>query len=267
MITRILLDTGAIRNFVHPIGPKLEIATLKTRLWKYRISLADGTFAEILRQLMDSRIDFGEWRSRIDDLDQLLDPRWPIFPGGRERSAIMGLQRDLMFSQGESQIYHKSVWNLLRQSSSLGQLTSNFDYQDSAGIPKRLKADAVRTRTILEIEDTQAALQTGILVDRRSRQPLESAPTGYPNLPDGKVKSCLEEAWHRLDEVRNEFAKAQLRKLPSGEPVVVQHSHILEIRDFELVSTLNSLRAEAAAAVNCARQALGLKPMRQHKSS
>lgn len=119
---------------------------------------------------------------------------------------------------------------------------------------------------VVAIEDNQSALQTGVLVDRITRQPLETAPTGYPSLPEGKVKAFLEEAWQKLDAARNEFAQAQLRKTPQGEPVIVQHPYIIEIRDPALVSRLNALRSEATEAVNRSRQELGLKPMRKSKS-
>jgi hypothetical protein len=170
MLTRILLDTCAVRNFLHKNGPKLDHSALILRAWKYRISIADGAISELIEQLTCSRLGFGDWQRKIHELDSLLDPKWPIFVGGRELSAIAGFQTDLNINHRESQIYHQSFWKLLRDSSSLKVLLDGICYRDATGKLVKLKPDAAHIKHTLDkdrktwvdfIDDMRAAKITG----------------------------------------------------------------------------------------------------------
>lgn len=198
MLTRILLDTCAVRNFLHRIGPKLDSSLLTSRLWKYRISVADGALAELFEQLTDSHIDFAEWRREILDLDCLLDPRWPIFVGGHELSAIAGFQTDLSINQRDSQIYHQNIWKLLRDSGSLNKLLAGIGYTDASGKRKALRPDPAHIKNTLDKERTtwtdfiikmhllqqvgKADLNSLPKIEAFLKSGLGSAPTDAPDL-------------------------------------------------------------------------------------
>jgi len=86
---RILFDTCTVRNSLHPDEIKLNISAILTKIQKYRISLADGAFAELISQLVTHRVSFLDWSSNASQLDSILDQEWPIFPGGKDLSVII----------------------------------------------------------------------------------------------------------------------------------------------------------------------------------
>lgn len=151
-IIRILLDTCAVRNFLHPIGSKLDSSMIIPRLWKYRISIADGALAELVESLINSSIPFVDWQAKIHDLDCLLDPKWPIFVGGNKLSAIAGFQTDLSINLSNHQIYFQTIWKLLRDSQSLGQILAGIKYTDACGNKKKILIDPVHIKNILDGE-------------------------------------------------------------------------------------------------------------------
>jgi hypothetical protein len=198
MLTRILLDTSAVRNFLHEIGPKLDHKTLGQRLWKYRISIADGAIAELFEQLTDSHLDFDDWRRQVRALDRLLDPKWPIFVGGRELSALAGFQTDLNINLEGSQLYHQTLWRLLRDASSLKVLLGGICYRDITGKPVKLKPDPAQIMSTLDkerrtwvdfIDNMRQVKKTGKIplgtlqeIERFLRSDIGQASTDNPNL-------------------------------------------------------------------------------------
>lgn len=129
MITRILLDTCTVRHLIHGDPHAIDLAAVSPRLWKYRISIADPAIAELLEQRMERKITGAEWESRISVLDQLLDRKWPIFPGGDELAALAGLQTDIAIDRATCQRKYNSLWRLLREHPSLEALKRKIDLE------------------------------------------------------------------------------------------------------------------------------------------
>lgn len=183
MITRILLDTCVIRNFIHQIGPKLDVPALLPRLWKYRISLADGTTAELMNQFAEKRISFQDWKDRIGELDKILDPRFPVFLGGRELAALAGLQTDLKFDASEVQAHKQAIWKLLRDATDEIKLLAGVNYKDAQG-DKALRPDPIQIQTAM-----QQARQTWISYVDKMKQLEQQTPGLFSSL--AKTKAYL----------------------------------------------------------------------------
>ena len=201
MLTRILLDTCTIRHFLSNAGPQIEqidISSAIPRLWKYRFSIADGALAELFEQLPNLPEKFTKWHCKLGELDRLLDPKWPIFVGGRELSAIAGFQTDLGIDLRNSQIYHQSIWKLLRDSQSMGQIMAGIEYTDASGKRKKLPIDPAHIKSTLDNErqtwidfivemqtlhrDGKADFSTLPKIEAFLRAGLGSAPTDVPDL-------------------------------------------------------------------------------------
>ncbi len=138
-VTRILLDTCVIGNHLDAMDPRLDLSTVRTRLWKYRISLADTTM-ELMEGLIDGTLT-DRWNKRIGEVDSVLDRRWPIFPGGRVLSVMASLQTDLTYDMNDSQAYQQALWKLMRDSKSPNDLSKGVRYQISSGEWREIKAD------------------------------------------------------------------------------------------------------------------------------
>ena len=89
MIVRVVLDTCVIRHYIHGhVG--LDLAAIKSSAEELRLSLAGGTGIELLAQLVEGRLTWSDWSSRIPDIDSVLDRRWPLLPTGRQLAALAG---------------------------------------------------------------------------------------------------------------------------------------------------------------------------------
>ena len=150
MLTRILLDTCVVRNIIHNDRVSLDYQALRPRLWKYRISLADGAFAELIDQLTHSPIEFKECHAKLFELNAYLDKKWPIFAGGRKLSALAKLQTDTFCDITSTQIFLQACWNLLRNSDSLEKLLAGIEFVDISGRRKTLKPDPQQIATAME---------------------------------------------------------------------------------------------------------------------
>ncbi len=198
MLTRILLDTCTVRHFLSNAGPQLDSSSAIPRLWKYRISIADGAFAEFFEQLSNLPAKFAKWQCKFQDLDCLLDPKWPIFVGGRELAAIAGFQTDLSIDLRDSQIYHQTIWKLLRDSGSLNQMLAGIKYTDASGSRKMLKPNPSQIKNTLDKDreswidfivemqrhqgDGKADLRTLPKIEAYLSSNLGSMPTDIPDL-------------------------------------------------------------------------------------
>jgi hypothetical protein len=170
MITRILLDDCVVRHLAHRDAIAIDLGLLAPRLWKYRISIADPAFAELVDQRLESRLSDAVWASARQDLDRMLDPRWPIFPGGNELSAIVGFQKDLTIDRWDCQRCQQLVWQLLRDSGSSADLRAGFVALDSNGKQRTVRVDEQDLRSRLardrrdwasEIEDMRSKRDQG----------------------------------------------------------------------------------------------------------
>lgn len=130
---RILFDTCTIRNLLYPDGLKVDIDAILTRIYKYRISLADGAFAELISQLVTHRISFFDWSNYASELNRILDQEWPIFPGGKDLSVMAGLQKDLDSDLNEVKQARQAAWKLLRDANCERTLLSGTIYRDTKG--------------------------------------------------------------------------------------------------------------------------------------
>lgn len=197
-ITRILLDTCAVRGLLYGAEPKISIAALAPRLWKYRISMSDSAAAELLSQLVEAQIPVGVWAAHIGEIEKILDPRWPVFLGGKELSVVAGLQTDITLDIRETQIEKQAFWGLLQNATSEKKLLGGFKYQDTKGRwkalipePDKIKdsMQEIRKKWIAHIEELQEIHKTSPgtfikLAKTRAavRFGLGSAPTDPPDL-------------------------------------------------------------------------------------
>lgn len=172
MITRILLDTCTVRNHLHQSNEKIDLHAINLRRWKYRISMADSTMAELMSQLLENRLSLKDWESRIGDFDSILDPNWPIFPGGRELAVLSGAAPPHGFDIRDSQLYYQAGWRLMREAANIKDLTSGLIFTDTEGRQQKIYADKKHVMDTMQRERdfwiNYIKCMQNLLIDRKS---------------------------------------------------------------------------------------------------
>lgn len=200
MLTRVLLDTCAVRNHLHRSNPAIDLYALRPRLWKYRISIADPTMAELISQLLEGRLPISDWIARIGDLDAILDRHWPIFPGGHELAELSGATPPHGIDLRDSQLYYQASWRLMRNATSTADLTNGLIFKNAVGKAHRIRADAHHVATTMQAErdswinyiNRMQGLLTGLPTGRQNfqaivalmRSDLGARPDDPPDLAD-----------------------------------------------------------------------------------
>jgi hypothetical protein len=123
MIVRVLLDTCAVRKLLHGDATRLSVSLVQQHRDTCKVSIAAGAFAEVTEQLIKGRLPFDVWRSGAHDLDDILDPEWPIFPNGKELAYLSGTQTQHAFDLDEHKAHVKAIWRFVRHAESLKLLT------------------------------------------------------------------------------------------------------------------------------------------------
>jgi hypothetical protein len=89
---RILLDTVIARKVLHGDADAIDIDALGRAKGAHPISLAEGAFAELTRQIVEGRIPLRDVVRRAARLDAVLDPHMPVAPGGIDLATLAGLR-------------------------------------------------------------------------------------------------------------------------------------------------------------------------------
>jgi hypothetical protein len=141
MPVRLVLDTSAVRKHLHRDADRIDLEMIRKNRDDLLVSLPDIAPAELVKQLLEASIKWGEW-GRIAELDALLDPVMPVIAGGRELALISGLFPVADFDEEDSRRYYKAGWNLLVRSRSRSALSRGIEYRDRRGRRRRRKLRA-----------------------------------------------------------------------------------------------------------------------------
>jgi len=145
---RIVLDTCTVRALVHRTGAQLDLDSMKARKGAIRVSVADPAYAELLFALYEERIAWLDWHASIAALDLVLDTELPVLPGGVELAAMAGLKaRPRLFS--DTKRYQQTIWRLLADARSVGDLERGSEFSDSAGKRFRVHFDEATAKAAL----------------------------------------------------------------------------------------------------------------------
>jgi hypothetical protein len=148
MIIRVILDTCTVRNHLHQGERLLDFEAIRSSSEQLRFSLAGGTLAELLEQLVEARISFGDWNARVSNIDGILDQRWPVLPTGRELAALAGTQTDLSTNLESKRRHLKTCWQLTRNSHCLADLQTLRTYEGEGGATYGVTLDAKRPGSV-----------------------------------------------------------------------------------------------------------------------
>jgi hypothetical protein len=119
MIVRVLLDTCTVRKTLHQDADRPNVALVQQHLDYCKISIAGLAFSELTEQLLDERIPFVDWQTGSKDLKEIIDPKWPLFPSGKQLAWLAGTQTSEPCDINFVQAHLKAVWYFLCAADSL----------------------------------------------------------------------------------------------------------------------------------------------------
>jgi hypothetical protein len=144
---RILLDTSVVRKIVHGDADALDVRALLALKGNHPVSIADGALAELADYLL--RESPGDWAKRIATIDAILDPDFPLAPGGKELAAMWGAHPPVGLDLGEARAYHRAAWLYLRNVQQPADLTRREVFQAPSGRKYEIRLNAPDVRTVL----------------------------------------------------------------------------------------------------------------------
>jgi hypothetical protein len=120
---RVVLDTSGVRQHVH--GNRNLANDLKPYVTNGAIlvSIPDTCVAELLMQLLEGRVAWEDWRSRVSGLNEILDPDMPVLPGGSELAFKVGLTTVAPPTDLDDGVVSRALWEALRDANTLDDLS------------------------------------------------------------------------------------------------------------------------------------------------
>lgn len=148
-VERIFLDTSIIRKIVHGAPDALDLEVLKASRGAHPVSIADGALAELAIQLLRGSIKPRDWAARIAALDEVLDPDFPVAPGGKELAVMWGAHSPIGFDVGESRAYYRAAWAYLRDVKTASDLARQSVFHAPSGHAYAIQMDKAHVESVL----------------------------------------------------------------------------------------------------------------------
>ena len=133
MAIRVLLDTCTVRHFIYEDPGHLDLCRIRKSKSKLLISIGYPASLEIADYITNHEsFPFVRWGTKGPELDSILDPEFPIFPGGIHLTSLLGNEDVPKLTHDDKLVYRKS-WQLMRSASSRCDLAKGITYSDSKG--------------------------------------------------------------------------------------------------------------------------------------
>lgn len=146
---RILLDTGVVRKVIHGDEDALNPSALAALKGDHPVSIADGALAELSAALLRGAVAPEVWAERIGVFDGLLDPDFPVAPGGKELAAFWGGHSPVGLNVDEARAYYRAAWGYLRNARSAADLTREEVFYAPSGRAYAIRLDAEHVEAVL----------------------------------------------------------------------------------------------------------------------
>jgi hypothetical protein len=150
MRVRVLLDTAAVRAWIHGAKEGTPLSGLERHAGALSIALANNVVAELTLALYHGRVSWTDWTARANLLDRILDKGSPIFPDDRE------LQRTAIGSESPSRSplprheHSRAIWALLVKACCPADLETGPTFTGSDGVEYRIESSRAVAERLTE---------------------------------------------------------------------------------------------------------------------
>jgi hypothetical protein len=149
LVERIFLDNSVIRGVIHGDADALDVTRLKSCKAEHPVSIADGALAELAIQLIRGSVAPDDWAARIVALDAVLDPDFPVAPGGRELATLWGAHSLIGFDAGEARAFYRAAWRYLRDVRAAADLSRESVFHATSGRAYSIRLDQPCAEAVL----------------------------------------------------------------------------------------------------------------------
>lgn len=148
-LERILLDTSVVRKVIHADADALDPGALTRMKGDHPVSIADGALAELAAALVRGSVDPASWAERIAAFDDLLDPDFPVAPGGKELAAFWGGHSPAGLDLDEARAYYRAAWSYLRNTKTADDLSRREIFYAPSGRAYAIQLDGEHVAAVL----------------------------------------------------------------------------------------------------------------------
>jgi hypothetical protein len=141
MFSRIVLDTCTVRNHIHSDSPSIDVGLIREHASGLRLSVSASAFVELTAQLTEGRIRHDDWKARIPPLDEVLDPRWPCVPNGRQLAWLAGTQVSEPIHLEDESRHLRAYWHFLKEVAPEEMSRAKVVYRVSDGSLRQIRLD------------------------------------------------------------------------------------------------------------------------------
>lgn len=152
---RILLDTSVVRKIVHDDPDGLDLDALGRLKGDRPVSIPDIALMELAYALLrPGGLPIDRWARRVNHLDRVLDPEWPLVPGGWELAVLSGLVAMPGVNIAQARAYYRAVWRYLADAKSASDLSRKARFEAGDGTAQQIgpldlaKVEAARNKRI-----------------------------------------------------------------------------------------------------------------------
>jgi hypothetical protein len=141
MLVRVVLDTCAVRNYLHGSSPSIDFALVQQQKGGVSLSLSASAFIELAGQIADGHIDYATWEQRTPDFDAVLSSRWPCLPNGKQLAFLAGSPTTEPFNVYDESQHMRACWHHLRTVSPDEVRRCKVVYRVSDGTLRSIRLD------------------------------------------------------------------------------------------------------------------------------
>jgi hypothetical protein len=147
---RVLLDTSAVRAWIHRANEGIPLSGLERHAGALSIALANNVVTELTLALYDGRVSWTDWTARGALLDRILDKSSPIFPDdGELQGTAIGAA-----SPSDSPLprheHSRAIWALLLKARSRADLETGPTFFGSDGVKYRIESSRAAAEHLAE---------------------------------------------------------------------------------------------------------------------
>ena len=132
---RIVLDTNVVRSVIYGDDCALDLDNLARCKGEHPVSVADPAWAELVCALVEGRMPFDLWSTRVRLFDAVLDPHFPVFPSGMEGAMLAGIGANRGFNRAQAQAYYGAVWQFVATARSMADFSKGREFRNPDGQP------------------------------------------------------------------------------------------------------------------------------------
>lgn len=155
---RILLDTSVVRNIIHGAPFNVDLPALIGLKGGHPVSIADGALPELAMALLRGAVRPEDWRARIHVLDDLLDPDFPVAPGGKELAAFWGGHPSVGVNIDEARDFYRAAWRFLRRVQTRSDLDEEMVFVAASGRRLGMSLNEAHVAATLAVEGDRWAM-------------------------------------------------------------------------------------------------------------